>query len=160
MSAQQVGREIGARYVVEGSVRRSTNRVRVTAQLIDPDSDAHLWAERFDRELADIFAVHDEIVQAISAQLGFVLIDAAVTGRRSAPTASPTAYNHVLRGRSAWRRGAAIEARDAWLKAVEADPGYAVALASLAFFYSEDLWMQETGEPLEELARLAQDLCE
>jgi TolB-like protein/DNA-binding SARP family transcriptional activator len=159
LSAQQVGREIGARYVVEGSVRRSTNRVRVTAQLIDPESDAHLWAERFDRELADIFAVQDEIVQAISAQLGFALIEAAVTGRRSAPTASLTAYDHLLRGRSAWRRGAVIETRDHYLKAVEADPNYAAALACLAFFYSEDIYMQVSGEPVEDLARLADDFA-
>jgi TolB-like protein/Tfp pilus assembly protein PilF len=159
VSAQQVGRETGARYVVEGSVRLSTNRVRVTAQLIDPDSDAHIWAERFDRELADIFAVQDEIVQAISAQLGFALIEAAVTGRRSAPTASLTAYDHLLRGRSTWRRGAVIETRDHFLKALEADPNYAVALASLAFFYSEDVYMQVTGEPVEDLARHAEDLA-
>jgi TolB-like protein/Tfp pilus assembly protein PilF len=157
MKVQQVGRELGVRYVVEGSVRRSANRIRVTAQLIDCDSGAHLWAERFDRELTDTFAIQDEIVEAISAQLGYALIDAVVTGRRGAPTVSLTAYDYLLRGRSAWRRGAAIETRDYWLKAVEADPNYATALACLAFFYAEDLWMQTSGEPLEKLAMLARD---
>jgi TolB-like protein/Tfp pilus assembly protein PilF len=155
VSPPEVGKQLGARYVLEGSIRTGGNRVRVNAQLIDAESGAHLWAEHFDRELADIFAVQDEIVQAILGQLGYALIDAVVAARRSAP--SLTAYDHLLRGRSAWRRGAIVETRDAWLKAVEADPSYAAALASLAFFYSEDMWMQETGEPLEKLATLAQD---
>jgi TolB-like protein/class 3 adenylate cyclase len=154
-----VGRLLGARFVLEGSVRAGGNRVRVSAQLIDAESGTHLWAERFDRELADIFAVQDEIVQAISAQLGFALIEAAATGRRSAPTASLTAYDHLLRGRSAWRRGAVIETRDHYLKAVEADPNYAAALACLAQFYSEDIYMQMSGEPVDDLARLADDFA-
>jgi TolB-like protein len=155
----EVGRQLGARFVLEGSVRASRNRVRVSAQLIDAESSTHLWAERFDRELSDIFAVQDEIVQAISAQLGFALIEAAATGRRSAPTASLTAYDHLLRARSAWRRGAVIETRDHYLKAVEADPNYAVALACLAQFYSEDIYMQMSGEPVDDLARLADDFA-
>ena len=64
---RSVGRELGVRYVVEGSVRKSGNRVRITAQLIDTATDGHLWAERYDRDLADIFAVQDEVVHTLQA---------------------------------------------------------------------------------------------
>ncbi|ESY80714.1 adenylate cyclase [Mesorhizobium sp. LNHC220B00] len=155
-SVSQMGRELGARYVVEGSVRRSANRVRVTAQLIAGDSGIHLWTERFDRELADVFAVQDEIVRAISIQLDYSLIDAAVAIRRAAPAASLTAYDHFLRARSAFRRGAMIDAKNYLLEAVEVDPTCAAALANLAYFFAEDIYMQVSGEPVAELARFAE----
>ena len=66
---RQVGREIGVRHVLEGSVRRGGNRVRITAQLVDAANGAHLWAERFDRDLADIFAVQDEITELVAAAI-------------------------------------------------------------------------------------------
>jgi adenylate cyclase len=156
-TVQQVGRELGVRYAVEGSVRRSANRVRVTAQLIDCSSGNHLWAERFDRELTDVFAVQDEIVRAIRAQLKYSLIDAAVTIQRATPATSITAYDYFLRARFAWRKGDVFETRDCLLKAVAADPGYAAPLASLAFFFAEDIYLQVSGQPIAELGRLAHD---
>jgi tetratricopeptide (TPR) repeat protein len=127
----------------------------VTAQLIEAETGMHLWAERFDRELSDIFAVQDEIVAAISGQLAYNLVDAAADLQRTAPTKSLTAYDYLLRGRASWRRGAIAETLDYYAKAAEADPQYAAALASLAFFYSEDTWMQMTGKAIGDLVKLA-----
>jgi TolB-like protein/class 3 adenylate cyclase len=160
VDVQNVGRQLGARYVLEGSIRTGGNRLRINAQLIDAESGAHVWAEKFDRELADVFAVQDEIVAAISGQLYGVVIDAAVVSRQGASVANLTAYDHFLRGRSAWRRGAALETIENWTRSVAADPTYAPALASLAFFYAEDTWMQTLGKPIAELERLAIDYAE
>jgi len=160
VDVQAVGRQLGARFVLEGSVRIGGTRVRATAQLIETESGTHKWAERYDRELSDIFALQDEIVGAISGQLAYDLIDAAVATRRNTPTASLTAYDRVLRGRAAWRRGAVIETHDQYLKAIEADGNYAAALASLAFIYAEDISMQMLDKPVDELAKQAQHYVE
>ena len=157
VDVQSVGRQLGARFVLEGSVRTGPSRIRVTAQLIEAKTGMHLWAERFDRELSDVFAVQDEIVAAISGQLAYNLIDAAADVRRIAPTKSLTAYDYLLRGRASWRRGAVIETMEHYTKAAEADPQYAAALASLVFFYSEDTWMQMTGKTIDELAKSARE---
>ena len=160
LNAQEFGRELGVSYVVEGSVRRDRNRVRITAKLVDATSGAQLWAERFDRELADVFAVQDEVLRAVLAQLVYSLVDAAAASRRSAPTASLTAYDHLLRARAAWRRGAVIETRDHLLNAVDADPNYAAGLAFLAFFYGEDRAMQMSGISHEKAKKLAEEYAE
>ncbi len=160
VDVQAVGRQLGARFVLEGSVRTGGNRIRVTAQLIETETGTHKWAERYDCELSDVFAVQDQIVGAISGQLAYGLIDAAVSMRRNAPTASLTAYDHLLRGRAAWRRGAVIETHDHYVEAVKADGGYAAALASLAFIYAEDISMQMIGKPVDDLAQLAQRYVE
>jgi adenylate cyclase len=94
---KQIGHELGVRYVLEGSVRRSGNQVRVTAQLIDVETDAHLWAERFDRDTGDLFALQDEVTHRIADALGAELI-----GREaSRPTEHPDALDYILRGRVA-----------------------------------------------------------
>jgi TolB-like protein len=157
---QAVGRKLGARYVVEGSVRKGGNRVRVTAQLIDSETGAHIWAERFDRDLADIFAVQDEIVAAIAAQLSFSLIDARASDEHGASNTTSSANDYFLKGRAAWRRGDAIATRDQYLKAVEIDPNHALGLAALAFLYSEDCSMQLFGLSIAEEQRSARDYAE
>ena len=78
VDTKQIGRELGVRYVLEGSVRRSGNQIRVNAQLIDAETDAHLWAERFDRDTDDLFAVQDEITSRIAIALGSELVLAEV----------------------------------------------------------------------------------
>ena len=160
VKVQDAGRELGARYVIEGSVRKAGARVRVTAQLIDAGTGVHLWAERFDRELADIFAVQDEIVVAISAQLGHRLVNAAAAQKRDISESSLTAYDHFLRGRAAWYRGDPIETRDHYLKAIAADPRHAPSLAGLAFLYAEDHAMQTFGVPIKEETSLARHYAE
>jgi len=92
---KQIGHELGVRYLLEGSVRRSGSRVRVTAQLIDTETDAHLWAEQFDHDLGDLFALQDEITSRIAIALNLKIL------RREAarPTDNPNALDYVLRGR-------------------------------------------------------------
>src|ERR1700737_3650173 len=96
VDTKQIGRELGVRYVLEGSVRRSGNHLRVNAQLIDAATDAHLWTERFDRNTADPFALQDEITGWIANALGVELI-AAEAAR---PTEHPDALDYILRGRA------------------------------------------------------------
>src|SRR5205085_5272184 len=93
---KRVAREIGAQYIVEGSVRKAGNRVRVTVQLIDAESDRHVWAQRFDRELEDIFALQDQITAAIVATLPGRLEAAARHRAERKPTANMAAYECVL----------------------------------------------------------------
>jgi TolB-like protein len=95
--AKQVGRELGVRYVLEGSVRKLGPRIRVNAQLIDAETAAHLWAERFDRNAEDLFVVQDEITGRIAIELNFNLLAAEA----AKPTENPTALDYLLRGRAA-----------------------------------------------------------
>jgi adenylate cyclase len=130
---RRIGRELGAQYVLEGSVRRAGDRLRVTAQLIEAASGNHLWAERYDRELKDIFALQDEVTRAISAAIPGQLDRLAVEHLRRKPPKNLTAYDCELRGRWAFfhlAEGLAV-ALSWYEKAVEADPTYALAHAGL-----------------------------
>jgi adenylate cyclase len=100
VDTKQIGRELGVRYALEGSVQRSGKQVRVSAQLIDAETDAHLWAERFDRNAGDLFAVQNEIVSRIAVALKLELIGAEA----ARPTAHPDALDYLLRGRAAHAR--------------------------------------------------------
>jgi TolB-like protein/Tfp pilus assembly protein PilF len=97
IDAKQIGRELGVRYVLEGSVRRSGSQVRVSAQLIDAETDAHLWAERFDRDMGDLFVLQNEITGRIGNALSLELVSAEV----ARPTDNPDALDYILRGRAA-----------------------------------------------------------
>jgi len=98
VDTKQIGRELGVRYVLEGSVRRSANKVRVNAQLIDAETDAHLWADQFDGDMGDLFALQNEITSRIAIALNVEL------SRREAarPTENPDALDYILRGRAAY----------------------------------------------------------
>ena len=111
IGTKQIGRELGVRYVLEGSVRRSGSRIRITAQLIDAETDAHLWAERFDGDTSDLFALQDEITSRIAVALNLELI-AAEAAR---PTERPDAMDHILRGRAALYKP---PARDSYAEAI------------------------------------------
>jgi adenylate cyclase len=100
VDTKQIGRELRVRYVLEGSVQRSGNRVRVTAQLIDAETDAHLWAERFAGDTNDLFALQDEITSRIAVALNLQM----VISEAARPTANPDALDHMLRGRAALNR--------------------------------------------------------
>jgi adenylate cyclase len=100
VDTKQVGRELAVRYVLEGSVRRSGNHVRVNAQLIDAATDAHLWAERFDRDIGDLFALQNEITSRIAVALNLELLSAEA----ARPTERPDVLEYILRGRAAWNR--------------------------------------------------------
>ncbi|WP_394887991.1 adenylate/guanylate cyclase domain-containing protein [Mesorhizobium sp. AaZ16] len=138
---QEVGRNLGVRYVLEGSVRKSGNRVRVTAQLIDAASGGHLWAERFDRDLTDIFAVQDDVTQQIVDALAINLTDG--DRQRLAPehTGNIEAYDYFLRGRELWHRltkETNVAARDLLQRAIKLDPNFASAHAFLALTHVLD----------------------
>jgi len=132
VNAKQIGRELGVRYLLEGSVQRSANQVRINAQLIAADTDAHLWAERFDRDMANLFAVQDEITGRIA-----VALDAEIIGAETArPTARPDALDLILRGRAAFLKPLSRETFDEAIgyfeRALALDPGSVAAQASLA----------------------------
>jgi adenylate cyclase len=97
IDVKQIGRELGVRYLLEGSVRRSGNQLRVSAQLIDAETDAHLWADRFDRDIGDLFALQNEITSRLANALSVELIAAETTR----PTEHPDALDYILRGRAA-----------------------------------------------------------
>jgi TolB-like protein len=134
----QAGRELGAGYVLEGSVRRAANRVRITAQLIQCSDGTHVWADRYDRDMEDIFAVQDEVTQKIAAALGVRLQDAARELALRKSPADLNAYDCVLRARRYTVTLAEEEharARDLLEKAIALDPAYADAYAMLANVY-------------------------
>jgi tetratricopeptide (TPR) repeat protein len=97
VDTKQIGRELGVRYVLEGSVRRSGHQVRVNAQLIDAETDAHLWADRFDGDMADMFGLQREVTSQIAIALNVELLSAEA----SRPTRHPDALDYILRGRAA-----------------------------------------------------------
>ncbi len=135
VKVQQVGRELGVAFVVEGSVRKAGTRVRVTGQLVSCNDGSHLWAERFDRDLTDIFAIQDEITHAIVDQLKVKLLPREKKSIEQIPTENIEAYTYYLRGREFVHRLSKHNlqiARRMFARAVELDPRYARAYAGLA----------------------------
>jgi adenylate cyclase len=131
----EVGKSLGVRYVLEGSVRKSGARVRITAQLIDASTSGHLWAERFDRELTDIFAVQDDVTTQIVSALALNLSAGDRNNIAAEHTDSLEAFDCFLRGRELWWRHAResnLEAERRLRRAIELDPGFAPAYAFLA----------------------------
>jgi adenylate cyclase len=132
---EQIARDLGVNYLLEGSVRKAGPRVRVTGQLIDAADGDHVWAERFDRDLTDIFAIQDEITHAIVEQLKVKLLPQEKKSINQAPTANIEAYTYYLRGRDFLHRRSkhySRIARQMFAKAVDLDPNYARAYAGLA----------------------------
>ena len=135
IDTKQIGRELGVRYVLEGSVRRSGNQLRVSARLINAATDAHLWTERFDRDTVDLFALQNEIASCIANALGVELI--AVEAAR--PTEHPDALDYILRGRAARLRSISMS-RDVYVErismfehALALDPQSVEAQTQLAY---------------------------
>jgi len=129
---RDVARDLGVQYVLEGSVRRSKSRVRVTVQLIDAEADQHLWAERYDRELEDIFAIQDELTAAIVAVLPGRVEAAADARAKRKPPENLAAYEHLLAGKRLHHRSereANAEALRMVDRALALDPRYAHAHA-------------------------------
>jgi adenylate cyclase len=138
VKVQQVGRELGVRYVLEGSVRRSGTRIRVNAQLVDAQTGHHLWAERYDRELTEVFALQDEVTQKIVAALAIKLTRNEQDRLSRAAKVDPEAYDLVLRGIDRLVRftpQTSIEARELFERAIAIDPGFVRAYTNLAVTY-------------------------
>ncbi len=142
LDMNSIASKLGVRYVIEGSVRRVSNRVRITAQLIDATSDTHLWSETYDREIEDIFAVQDEIAGHIFTELKLTLSADEKAAIRST-TDSVDAFDHYLRGRDQYHRtdSAHLErAKQEFEKAIDIDPDYALAWAGLTYVFVDTYW--------------------
>lgn len=138
VDARKVSRDLGVRYVLEGSVRRADARVRVTAQLIDASTGAHIWAERYDRDLADIFTVQDEITKAVAAAIGPAIVDAERQRAMRKPPENLGTWEAYQRGLFHVSAHDVVEnetARGLFQRAVELDPGFAPAYGAMSLTY-------------------------
>ena len=136
---QVIARELKVRMILEGSVRRQDQKVRITAQLIDAKTGFHLWSETYDRELKDVFAIQDEIARAIGDKLKVQLVRSSSGAVASAGTTSLEAHDHYLRGLALWQRRREAElwqAIEEFESAIAADPTYASAHGGLALGYA------------------------
>jgi len=158
---QQIGRELGVRYVLEGSVRKSGTRVRIVAQLIEAEGGAHIWADRFEGDLRDIFALQDEITERIVSAVEEKVRDAEIRRARAKPTESLTAYDFYLRALVAWFGQTDVEYKRTQLllgQALDADPEYAEALGTLTDSVNTRTmqgWHESWSRGVDEASRLA-----
>ena len=157
---KRVGRELGVKYVLEGSVRKAAGRVRITGQLIDATSGGHLWADRFDGALEDVFDLQDRITAAVAGQLPLRIEQAEIERVRTRPTADPGAYDsflHGLRGLHRSTRASVEEALKHFYRAIELDPGFAEPYAWASIAYTrrkQGQWMADPRVECEEGVRL------
>jgi TolB-like protein/Flp pilus assembly protein TadD len=153
VDAKQIGRELGVRYLLEGSVRRLGNQIRVNVQLIDTETDAHLWAERFDRGTGDLFALQNEITGRIAVELNLQLIGAEA----ARPTENLDAVDYIFRGRAALSKPAtrdnSAEAISLFERALALDPRSAEARSLLAIALATRVLYQMTGSAAGDIAR-------
>ncbi|KRQ98081.1 winged helix-turn-helix domain-containing tetratricopeptide repeat protein [Bradyrhizobium valentinum] len=133
---KQVGRQLGVRYVLEGSVRRAGNRVRITGQLIDAATNNHLWADKFDGAIEDIFSLQDQVTAAVVGLIAPAVERAEIQRVKRKPTDRLDSYDLYLRGLALQRTGSFEEARALHKKAIEKDPENARAYANLALTYN------------------------
>ncbi len=136
---RQIGRKLDVETLLEGSVRKAGNRLRITAQLVKVSDGSHLWSERYDRDIEDVFAIQDEISLAIVEELKVKLLHREKDALQKRYTSDPAAYNLYLKGRYHWNKRAADDLKKAIeyiQQAIEMDPGYALAYAGLADCYN------------------------
>ena len=140
---RQVGRELGVRYVLEGSIRRVGERVRISVQLVNAANGAHLWAERYDRQIADVFAIQDEVARTIAPLLVAHVNKAEVDRTATRPPATWEAYDHFIKASDEFltfmatlNKQGLYASRDLFLRALKIDPSYARAHAGLASTYT------------------------
>jgi TolB-like protein/class 3 adenylate cyclase/cytochrome c-type biogenesis protein CcmH/NrfG len=151
VKVRQVAEELGVRYVLEGSVRRAGDEVRINAQLIDATTGGHLWAERYDGSMSDVFALQDKVTQQIVTALAVSLTAEEQAEYGSTKTESPAAYDTFLRGWELYRRGTAEDFAAAipfLEKAIKLDPDYGQAYAALAAVYwssASNRWNKPLG---------------
>ena len=166
VKVQEIGRELGVRFVLEGSIRKAGNRVRITAQLVDARSGGHLWADRFDRELTDIFATQDEVVQKIVEALAVKLSKVEQQDLRRGETKNLEAYECWMRARQLLGRGTRetiAQARALHRRAIELDPNFCSPHVGLAFAAVSDYvnaWIPDPAAALDEGERWARRAIE
>jgi tetratricopeptide (TPR) repeat protein len=165
---KQVGRELGVRYVVEGSVRRAGDRLRIAGQLIDTSTGAYLWADRFDGMLAELFDLQDQVASSIVGAITPKVEEAEIERAKRKPTESLDAYDYYLRGLAAFdrtitSRSGIDDALRLFMKAVDRDPEFAIAHARAARCYAtrkSNGWMVDRAEEIAEATRLARRAVE
>jgi TolB-like protein len=161
IDVKQVGRELGVRYVLEGSVRKAANRVRITGQIIDANAGATLWSERFESALDDVFELQDQMATSVVGALVPHLESAEIERARHKPTESLDAYDYYMRGMWTFRqvsRNATDEALPLFYEAIQRDPEFASAYAMAAWCHSWrklSRWMTDVGREVAEGTRLA-----
>ncbi len=166
VDVKQVGRELGVRYVLEGSVRKAGNRVRITGQLIEASTGAHLWADRFDGALEDVFELQDRVTSSVVAAIAPKVEQAEIERSKRKPTSNLDAYDYYLRGVEgihSQTRESTSEALRLFHKAFELDPGFASAYAMAAFCYSQRKafgWVTNRSQDIAEAAPLARRALE
>jgi TolB-like protein/Flp pilus assembly protein TadD len=157
IDAKEIGKELGVRYVLEGSVQRDQNRVRVNAQLIDAESGAHLWADRFDEDVADLFKLQDEVVARLADSLGYALTSAEA--EKGARSTNPDVIDLTMRGWTLMWRGlsqamaerheSVDNARALFDRALKIDPNDTDALAGSAYAYFNDFLFGWSDGPID-----------
>ena len=166
VDVKQVGRELGVRYVLEGSVRKAANRVRVTGQLIDVSTGTHLWGDRFEGALEDIFDLQDQVTASVVGAIAPQLEHAEIERAKRKPTESLDAYDFFLRGMASYygRTQEAInEALPLFYKTIELDPNFASAYGMAAWCYAWrkiNGWMTDRAQEIAETERLARRAAE
>jgi adenylate cyclase len=167
VDVKRVARDLGVRYVLEGSVRKGGNRVRVTAQLIDAATGNHIWAERYDGELTDIFELQDQLTTRVVGAIAPKLEQVEIERATRKPTESLDAYDHFLRGMASvhqWSRESSEEARRLFYRAIDLDGGFAAAYGMAAWSFvvtkGNDLMGDRAQEVVAEAARLARRAVE
>jgi TolB-like protein/Tfp pilus assembly protein PilF len=166
VDVKQVGRELGVRYVLEGSVRKAVKRVRITGQLIDATTGGHLWADRFEGTLGDIFDLQDQLTENVVGAIAPQLERAEIERAKQKPTKSLDAYDYYLRGMANLHRGTrdCIDAALAqFYQALQLDPNFASAYAMAAwchFWRKVNGWMIDRPQEIAEGARLARRAVE
>ncbi len=166
VDVKQVGRELGVRYVLEGSVRKVGNRVRISGQLVDTGSGTHLWAERFDSTLHDVFDLQDQVTASVVGAIAPTLESAEIERAKRKPTESLDAYDYYLRGMASFHRGdrdAVSEALRLFSSAVELDRDFASAYAMAAWCYfwrKINGWMVDRPHEIAEGTRFARRAIE
>jgi TolB-like protein/Flp pilus assembly protein TadD len=166
VDVKQIGRELGVRYVLEGSVRKAANRVRITGQLIDTTTGAHLWAERFEGTIDDIFELQDQIATSVVGAIAPQLERAEIERAQRKPTANLSAYDFYLRGMAKLHQGtmeAIDEALPLFDQAIQLDPEFASAYAMAAWCHvwrKVNGWMTDRRKETAEGARLTRRAVE
>jgi len=159
---QQVGRELGVKYVLEGSVRKAGEKVRITAQLVDAQTGNHLWAERYDRELKDIFAIQDEIAMEIMAALQIKLTEGAAADLKYHGTKHLEAYEKILMAKNHLYRRTKEDVRlgQQFVKeALDIDSEYNAAYRTMGWLYLDEVWFGMTKSPAKSIEK-AQQMAE
>lgn len=166
VDVKQVSRDLGVRYVLEGSVRKAADRIRITAQLIDASTGMHLWAERFDGGLQDIFDLQDQVTARVVGEIAPKLEQAEIERAKRKPTESLDAYDYFLRGMANvnhWTRAANDEALRLFYKAIELDPEFGSAYGMAAWCYiwrKLNGWVIDRAQETSEGTRLAKRAVE